>query len=360
MKKRAAAKSVNDIDIPEQWEEGGEGDIHEEGGAIDSLQMGKLVREFLEAQSLTVLPQNLFGSAVTDFVDRDDRDAMAQFVNESLGQQINHLIGQEEIENVEILQEAMENYRIDKEKVFETRNGARSGTTTTGAVSKQARKLKQRPEDYDSNLDGPWEDNPDALAYDGHADSDVEMISDTPPVAAGAKRGAAKNVRGRGTKAAAASSRPAAKTGATRGKAAAIIHDDEEEEENESDVNMQLGSDPESDSQSLFVSSKRATTTTATKTTGRRLPASSAAKKATTSKPTTSRGSKAAAAGTSPRQSRLDFAAQAAPPKRASPRASRAAVKKPTVIELSDDEIEDDDDDAFESLPVKKTAGKRR
>ena len=39
--------------------------------SLDSVKVERLVKEFLTAQSLTILPQNSFGDAVTQFVDKD-------------------------------------------------------------------------------------------------------------------------------------------------------------------------------------------------------------------------------------------------------------------------------------------------
>jgi len=54
---------------------------------LDSVQVEKLVQEFLTAQSLTILPQNNFSDAVGQFVNKDDRDAMQEFVEKSLKDQ---------------------------------------------------------------------------------------------------------------------------------------------------------------------------------------------------------------------------------------------------------------------------------
>jgi hypothetical protein len=169
----------------------------------------------------------------------------------------------------------------------------------------------------------------------GNQDSDIEMVSETPPMTTKAKKGTTRGrTTGRGAKAATSS-----RGGRTRGR---NIVEEEEEEENESDENMKLDSDSESQSR-LFVSNR---------------PSKSAApkKSASTSK-ASARGSKAASGST--RQSKLDFS-QPAAATRASPRSSRTAARNAPVIEISDDDIEDDDDDAFEALPPKKITGKRR
>ncbi|BAE59013.1 unnamed protein product [Aspergillus oryzae RIB40] len=43
---------------------------------LDTVKVEQLVREFLSAQSLSILPQNSFGDAVAQFIDKDDKHAM--------------------------------------------------------------------------------------------------------------------------------------------------------------------------------------------------------------------------------------------------------------------------------------------
>jgi double-strand break repair protein MRE11 len=75
------------------------GGVNDEAGAaishltaLDTVRVEQLVRDFLAAQSLTILPQNSFGDAVSQFVDKDDKHAMEMFVNESLENQAQHLL----------------------------------------------------------------------------------------------------------------------------------------------------------------------------------------------------------------------------------------------------------------------------
>ena len=85
--------------------------------ALENVRVEKLVREFLAAQSLTILPQNSFGDAVSQFVDKDDKHAMEMFVNESLANQIKHLLAMDQ-RNEDELQTAMEQYRSKLEELF--------------------------------------------------------------------------------------------------------------------------------------------------------------------------------------------------------------------------------------------------
>lgn len=85
--------------------------------SIDNVKVEKLVREFLTAQSLIILPQNSFGDAVSQFVDKDDKHAMEMFVNESLAHQIKHLLEIDQQED-EGLQAAIDEYRSKLEQLF--------------------------------------------------------------------------------------------------------------------------------------------------------------------------------------------------------------------------------------------------
>ena len=84
---------------------------------IDTVKVEKLVREFLTVQTLTILPQNSFGDAVSQFIDKDDKHAMEMFVNESLSTQIQHLLNTQGADEQDIAQ-AMDQYRSKLEELF--------------------------------------------------------------------------------------------------------------------------------------------------------------------------------------------------------------------------------------------------
>lgn len=87
--------------------------------SIDTVKVEKLVREFLTVQTLTILPQNSFGDAVSQFIDKDDKHAMETFVNESLSNQIKHLLNTQEVDEQDIAQ-AMNQYKSKLEELFNT------------------------------------------------------------------------------------------------------------------------------------------------------------------------------------------------------------------------------------------------
>ena len=111
MAKYLLGKSSNNAELPEP-------SVLEQL-SIDTIKVEKLVREFLTVQTLTILPQNSFGDAVSQFIDKDDKHAMETFVNESLSNQIKHLLNTQEVDEQDIAQ-AMDQYRSKLEELFKT------------------------------------------------------------------------------------------------------------------------------------------------------------------------------------------------------------------------------------------------
>ena len=282
--------------------------------SIDSVKIEKLVREFLTAQSLTILPQNSFGDAVSQYVDKDDKHAMEMFVNESLSNQIKNLMDVDQVDE-EDLQNAMDKYKSKLEELFAAGHLRKTKKT----------RVKPRPDDWDSDIDGGhWEDQPGALirSDDEPADEDDEVASLPSTASAARGRGRPAGRGGRPTAAAAKKAQPA-KTG--RGKKKAV---GEESEEEDNDVVMV---DSDQDESELFVKPGPAARG------GRKTAA--AKKAASLVKRTPAR----AAATASAKQSKLTFSQPAT-------QKSQANGKGIKANEVSADEISDDDD-AFEPPP---------
>lgn len=216
---------------------------------LNSIKVERLVREFLTAQSLTILPQNGFSDAVGQFVDKDDKYSMEGFVTDSLKSQISHLIGGEEDDEFDemAIAEQMEEYKATLEEAFSRGNLKRS-------VRKGTRKPK--PAWWDSDTEGQhWVDTIQSMIAaeddDGEAQS-VRDEDDDESVAAAPKKAAG---RGRGGKAAAGTTRktaaaakkaPAKRT--TKKKAQPFEVDDDD-----SDVIMIEDDNEEDDDDDLFV-----------------------------------------------------------------------------------------------------------
>ncbi|KAI9810651.1 MAG: meiotic recombination, partial [Pycnora praestabilis] len=321
-KASAARKATDGTELPEQ--------STIEQMSIDSVKVEKLVREFLTAQSLTILPQNSFGDAVSQFVDKDDRHAMEMFVNESLTNQIKHLMGADNADEDDIHNE-MDKFKSNLEALF-----------AAGHLKKSKRaKTKPRPPNWDSDLDGEWVDQPGAVIHSDNEGSSHEV--DNNEVGSHASTTLAARGRGRGGKAvastrkSAATKAPIAKKG--RGKKK-VVEEEEEDGDEEDDIVMLDDNEDEEEEEAPPI----------------KPPAARGIKKPPTAAPTeaapvTRKPPARAAASSAAKQSKLSFALQQ--PSQAGTQMSQAngrAGEKKVVQELSDDEIsdDDDDDDAFE------------
>ncbi|ESZ94722.1 hypothetical protein SBOR_4884 [Sclerotinia borealis F-4128] len=187
-RKKAATtrKSATEIDLPE------EGTLAQVAG-FDDVKVELLVKEFLEKQSLQVLPTTPFGDAVGQFVDKDDRHAMEIFVQKSLKAQVEELIKQangadnDVGDEDEYLNAAMEKFRAQQEAL-----AARSGVKSQKPVKKL--KPKPRPADFDSDVDGEWGEKVEQCETDHGGDKDDD--SDEAPPAPPPKRGNSKSTSG--------------------------------------------------------------------------------------------------------------------------------------------------------------------
>ena len=282
--------------------------------AIDSVKVGRLVREFLAAQSLTILPQNSFSDAVSQFIDKDDKHIMGEFVAESLAKQVDELMKMDKVDEDNI-HDAMEGNKSRLEELFA------SGHRTMRKKTKR----KPRPDGWDSDLNGAWEDQPAAVDR-----SDLEDENEGESDEAAVK----PSTKGRGKAAAKKAAGPAKKTapGKNSRSKKKVVESEEEEEEEDGDVVM-IDSD---DDESLFVKPE---------------PLTRGSKKAAVAKaPAAKRAAPARAAATSAgKQSQLNFSQATTQP--------RGATRK--VQEVSDDDISDDDD-AFEPAPSARSSRSRR
>ncbi|KAI0161524.1 double-strand break repair protein mus-23 [Xylariaceae sp. FL1272] len=296
---------------------------------LESMQVSKLVQEYLKAQSLKVLPQALFDDALSQFVDKNDKFAVQQFVEESLDDQVRKI-------------SLMEDGTEDMEAKWDTVRTKRDEMFAAGQLKRgQRRRYKPKPDDWDSDLNGEWENQPEALeAADETAQpqpargrgrktqtvvdeedeaSAMDVDSEEEPAPKTRGRKAATTTRAKPAPKAAAKKAPA-KKGRTK-KA------QEEEEESDDDVFMD-----DDDYDPPAPPPKR--TTTAKTTTTRVQP---------TRSQTSSRASAAASVPKTKttRQTKLNFS-------------QPATQQRP--LEISDDEISDD---PFESAPTPSRARKR-
>ena len=347
---------------------------------LDTVKVDKLVREFLAAQSLTILPQNTFGDAVSQFIDKDDKHAMESFVNESLASQIKHLMNlnrsrdaeedeEEEEDDEHNLAERMEQYRTQLEEMF-----------AKGQVRRprnKNRRFKPKPDTWDSDFDGHWEDQPGSLVRDdledgnGIDDDDGEEDETTPAPRVTTTRGRGRG-RGRGASTTTASRKSAAtkatKTNtrngaAAKGKTRPAISDDNEDEDAFSDVQMRDPSNDqdESDPDALFVSEKPTKSTGTTRTRGRKGSLESMASVTPAAPPTRKPPPRRAAATASTRktQSTLNFgASQASVLGLGSQSLGGTGTLRDGRSQRVADDIDDSEDD-FEPVATQPRRGRR-
>ncbi|UKZ81755.1 hypothetical protein TrVFT333_009527 [Trichoderma virens FT-333] len=311
------------------------------GDGTEMVKVENLVNQLLAKQSLKVLPQGPFGEAVNQFVAKDDKHAMELFVSEHLSGQVRQMLGLESDD--EDLNNAMELYKEKMEQRMTT-----AGSMGKIAQAERKRVLKPKPDTWESDFDGSWEDAPDAWTYEDIAEEDevsskpqasgrssrktqqdddmLDIDEDEPP--AKTKRATART-----TKAAPAKKAPAAKKPpARRGRKA--FEDSEEEEPPEEDVIM------ESEEEEAPPPPK---TTARTTRRGQNTKSTATASTATASRPAaTKKTATRGAAAAKTRQTKLSFSQGATQDK---------------AVEISDDEISDDD--AFEPAPVASRTRKR-
>ncbi|KAK0736074.1 Mre11 DNA-binding presumed domain-containing protein [Apiosordaria backusii] len=292
--------------------------------SVDTIKVDTLVQEYFAQQSLKILPQAPFGDAVNQFVNKDDKHAVEMFLIESLSTQVKGLLQLDDEKVTDDLEAQIEEYKKVMEKDF---------VVGQHKQAQRKRRFKPKPDGWDSDLDGHWHAQPEALE---------ELAAASPPTA--------PKIRGR--------------TQPTSG--VVFSYEDEEMLEEEP-----VAAEPKR--------ATRGTRKTATAPTKKAAPAKKAAapaKKAAAPKKAPARGRKkpnpfeqsdeeeedvimedddfeppptrpTRAAAKSTRQTTLNFASQSQKPVDATQKA----------IEISDDEISEDDD-AFETMPAKRA--KRR
>lgn len=331
-KTTGARKSKQTIDLPDAATMAQLG--------LDAVKIDELVKEFLTAQSLTILPQEPFGDAVQQFVQKDDKHAMEEFIMETLDQQVTQLAdNDDEMEDDDIMAEIMAKVKEKSESDF--RNG--------GRLNRKRTNRKPKPDDWDSDdLGQHWVDNPASIIraendeeQDGMELDAEEHDDDAAPARTTAARGRGSRARGRGGRTAAAGTTrktaaatkkaPAKAPAKGRGKKKSPTPSDDEED----DVIMLDDNDDDEQESGLFVTQESQPPPP------KRAPAK---KTAAANKP----------AASTNRQTQLSFsqapASQASTGRRAA--STRAAAPR-KMQEPSEDEISDDD--AFETPPIIST-----
>lgn len=190
------------------------------------MQIDTLVNEYLQAQTLQILPQKAFNDVISNFVSAKDSTGIEDFVNESLKTQLRDIMnigeaGDEDIDPyIEAIRQKQENTFIAKTK------------------AEKKKRLLPRPADWDSDKEGEWEDNEEAYRPASPkvqkqssriaSDDDEDEVVAAPAKKAAAKRAPAKKAAAKKTPA--PKKAPAKATGRGRKK---VVEPSEDEEEDE-------------------------------------------------------------------------------------------------------------------------------
>ena len=309
---------------------------------FDTVRVEKLVEEFLTAQSLTILPKDNFCHAVSEYVRQDDPTVMSNFVTNSLEALVRQVMldgdqyGDQDYEDDQMF-EVIERGKAMLDEAF--RRGELKLMRGKG-------RRKPKPLGWDSDMDGPWEDNIASIIRADNADADDagSNASSRPTTTRGrGKGGAAADKASAGTTRKPATTKTApAKTAPAKTTARGARRPVFEEVDDDDDDDVVMLDDPEGEG--LFVPSSRpaAASSRPTHTT---TASSRPTRTAAAAKPPMRGGGRGAGM-----QSQLSFAGAS------QTRGGPTAGQKKKVVEPSDDEISDDD--AFE--PPTAVRGGRR
>jgi len=277
---------------------------------------------------------------------------MESFVNDSLTNQIKHLLNldagdlDEDADEEDSLAAQMEKYRSQLEDMF-----------SKGSLKKSKggkHRFKPKPSNWDSDLDGDWEDQPGALlrpdeengsVMDGEDEEEDETPKPRPARGRGRGRGARGEANRATTKTTAAPRKPTAASSRARKKVVEEEDDDDEVGGDEDVAMLDDDDDDEDDSQAMFFKDKSKGASTLAK---KSMPVSTRTRKATSpiKKPPPR------AVTTKSKQATLNFTASQASVLGTGRQGTRGQS-------LSDNAEDDDDDDAFEPVSSARTKPRR-
>ncbi|KAI8818933.1 DNA repair protein rad32 [Fimicolochytrium jonesii] len=175
---------------------------------LENFRVEDLVAEYLTAQNLDILPENELGDAVRMFVEKDDKDAIKDFVRESLVRTQTYLKGTSNTEDDDKIKDEIEREKKARFDQFAAESAERRNKPEMLSATRSGRPAASRRND-DDDMDVVE----DSLEED-------EVPTTRKPAA---KRGAA--TRGRGGKRGAST----AAKGKGRGKAATVIEDTDDD-----------------------------------------------------------------------------------------------------------------------------------
>ncbi|KAI9100674.1 putative nuclease Mre11 [Phlyctochytrium arcticum] len=300
---------------------------------LEDFRVEDLVTEYLNAQNLDLLPENELGNAVRMFVEKDDRDAIKEFVSQSLERTRQNLTtdGDQAPEDDDLIREEVEREKKRRVEEFAQERGTVKPSELMSSGSKRRAQAKSNDMDIDEAIDDDDEPEPAPVAKRGRGRGRAKAATTS-------TRG-----RGRGRGKASASASAASSTPTSR---SASLRDVEMEE------NDDIIEDFDDETESRAPTPPPQTPATTRK---RKLPpamtggaATPAPKRAARS--TTTRATKAAASRAKPAtQTTLNFSGAAA--------SQHGAPIQSHALNLDDD----DDDETFAKFQSSvRDKGKRR
>ncbi|KAL7276614.1 meiotic recombination [Rhizina undulata] len=276
-------------------------------GSVDDVKIEDLVKEFLP--NMTLFPSNALGNAVREYAEKDDKHAVDMLVEDVLKRCIKKLTS-----NDDVTEETFESF-LEKQ--------VKEGYAKT---ARTRQRLKEKPDDWDSDMFGHWADEPSAQLYPSedeastHAESpDLDRLGTPPPPPPKRTTKATRGRRG----GAAAGRKPAA-------RAAKKVVEEEDDEVME-DVEEEMSPPPPP-----------------TRTTRTRVNAKPTPKPAPASK-TTRAPAKRSAPAPKAKQTKLQFGPQSQSQTQAQTQtqtqrtSARTRGKQKVVVLSSDDDDEEDD-----------------
>ncbi|KAF3914130.1 hypothetical protein AA313_de0207486 [Arthrobotrys entomopaga] len=309
------------------------------GGKVENVRVENFVKEYLTEQSLNILPQNALGNAVGRYIDKGDSHAVEQFLKDSLDTQFKKVL-EYNVSDVDGIREAMTIEKSKLEELYE------KGDFRLKQRAAQRNK-KQKPEDWDSDLDGKF-------ISDEDEDADIDMLDEEsiapppPPPKSTRGRGGSKAAGSSRAAAAKAPAKKAATTSRGRGKKAVVSEEEEEEAvdlDDDDDDDVHMHDDDDDDVVLIGTDEEEVMPKKTTTRSGRQAKAPAApARKAPASAKKASQ--------TVAKQTTLSFTKK--------PAASSSRAAKSQTVEVENDMIEDSDDESDDFAPTTAVSRSRR
>lgn len=338
-------------------------------GKLDTFRVEDLVAEYLNAQNLEVLPEEGLGEAVKDFVEKDDREAIKEFVSDALQKtqdmfNKDRRVADEAMElDMDMATQASSRAKVSKKTVSDTDllrkqitqhkqilaeqyEKERAERERSGLMmSKKRKAVKRRSDDGDDDDEEVYDDDDDNFSISS-ASVSTSKRSKASTVSTGRKgtTAAASKRTGRGASKTARGGGRGASSTASKRKRARDEESEEEEEEEDDDVSVDDDVIDDDDVEEEAPSKKRKFLPTVGKTATKTKSSTSAAAKPAAK---TTKKTAASSSAANLRQPTLNFFSQ-------------RSQSKPTETIVLDDEEEEAESFASASASLGKQIRSRK